>query len=737
MSGDIWLNWLILTVSLFNTMILLWLGMTVVLNAEHRTWGNIVLAGGGLLLGGAFFVSHTAILGQGLRTISTGMNFWWYVGWIPVIALPFAWYVVMLWHTGFWKKENRPSKEYRWQRAWFGLVIFLAVVMGGLFLFANPLPSYSQVAQLNLSDTPTLAGIPLLALVYPLYCVMCIGLSLDVIRRPAPSERVMGDLARGRARPWLAAASVVLLLVSLMVAWAILWIIMNARQRSLYNLYNDMETSLLWFDLIIASLIAVAVLLLGQAIVSYEIFTGKTLPRQGLKRQWYSVIMLAAGYGTMVGWILANQVRPIYGLLLTTILMTVFYALYSWRAYAERERYIDHLRPFVTSQRLYDYLLTGSSSAEFATNFTTPPEMDMETPFRALCENVLGARVAYLVALGPLSPLVGTALAYPNKALATSLPPLSEIAAQLTSPQAICLPLDPIYYGGAMWAVPLWSERGLIGVLLLGEKSSGGLYSQEEIEIARASGERLIDTQATAQIAQRLMALQRQRLVESQLLDRRTRRVLHDEVLPLLHTAMLSLSSQPALRRASSGEAEASSSSSEALTLLTDAHHQISNLLRDMPATAAPKVSQLGLVGALKQALDDELGNAFDDIIWEIEPEATRQAQSIPLLTAEVLFYAAREAIRNAARYGRPTPVNGKGVPLFHLQVNVKWENGLEIQIEDNGVGLGAAKASNEGSGQGLALHTTLMAVVGGSMVMESLPGSYTRVLLTLPEGSW
>ena len=105
------------------------------------------------------------------------------------------------------------------------------------------------------------------------------------------------------------------------------------------------------------------------------------------------------------------------------------------------------------------------------------------------------------------------------------------------------LPLDPARWGGAVWAVPLWSERGLIGVLLLGEKRDGGLYSQEEIEIARASGERIIDTKASAEMAQRLMALQRRRLAESQVLDRRARRVLHDDVLPLLHTAMLALMS--------------------------------------------------------------------------------------------------------------------------------------------------------------------------------------------------
>ncbi len=55
------------------------------------------------------------------------------------------------------------------------------------------------------------------------------------------------------------------------------------------------------------------------------------------------------------------------------------------------------------------------------------------------------------------------------------------------------------------------------------------------------------------------------------------------------------------------------------------------------------------------------------------------------------------------------------------------------IYIEDNGVGFGSAGAPGHRSGQGLALHGTLMAVVGGSLAVESAPGTYTRVVLALP----
>src|SRR5262249_44589977 len=200
------------------------------------------------------------------------------------------------------------------------------------------------------------------------------------------------------------------------------------------------------------------------------------------------------------------------------------------------------------------------------------------------------------------------------------------------------------------WAVPLWSERGLIGVLLLGDKRDGGLYTQEEIEIARATGERLIDTQASGEMARRLMALQRQRLAESQIVDRRTRRVLHDDVLPRLHTALLMLSAPTSDECRVTGDETfdprhptLDTRHAEIVALLTDVHRQIANLLHAMPATAAPEVARLGLIGALRQAIDGEFGSAFDGVRWQIEPEAEQAAWSIPALTAEVFFYAARE----------------------------------------------------------------------------------------------
>lgn len=246
------------------------------------------------------------------------------------------------------------------------------------------------------------------------------------------------------------------------------------------------------------------------------------------------------------------------------------------------------------------------------------------------------------------------------------------------------------------------------------------MYTQEEIEIARASGERLIDTQASAEIARRLMTLQRQRLMESQVLDQRTRRVLHDDILPELHTAMLTLS----------GANSQNGVVAETVTHLAEVHHQIADLLHELPTSSIPEVTRSGLLGALRQVADKELSEAFEAVAWQITPEVEDHLLALPMLVQEVLFYAAREAMRNAAHHA------GQGeAESLTLTVSANWAAGLKLVIEDNGEGMGTISTHAGGSGQGLALHSTMMAVVGGTLEVESVSGAYTRVSLLLPEG--
>jgi signal transduction histidine kinase len=512
----------------------------------------------------------------------------------------------------------------------------------------------------------------------------------------------------------------VLLLVSLGVgvlfAWVIQWASRGAMISGLQEFFA-LSTALSIWDLVLAMLLTVAVLMLGQAIISYEIFTGKSLPRRGLHKQWRNTLLFTAALSALSAGALTANIPEDYAVLALLLLVAITYALFNWQSYAEHERTLQRLRPFVASQRLFESILTPENTSE----------IDLAAPFSALCRDVLGVQQAALLPLGSLAALGITPLRYPaepSAALADALlGALPGLPAQFSSPQMAGLPLDPASSGGMLWAAPLWSERGLIGLLLLGEKRDGGFYSLEEIEIARSAGERLADVLASAEMARRLVALQRQRLMESGILDRRTRRVLHDEILPRLHAALLQLGALPG-------------AAPEAIEQLSSAHRQISDLLRDLPRAAPPELNRLGLTGALQRIPADELPGSFDKVTWQIDPQAEQRAGALPALAAEVIYYAAREAMRNAARHAR------SGSRPLELTVCVGWRNGLEIRIEDNGVGVPpkgaspAGGATSSGGGQGLALHSTLMAVINGSLALESVAGEGTRVVLWVGEGN-
>jgi signal transduction histidine kinase len=397
----------------------------------------------------------------------------------------------------------------------------------------------------------------------------------------------------------------------------------------------------------------------------------------------------------LLGGALAFGLDPVYAVLLTALLMTAFFALLGWRATVEWRQAMRELRPMVRSEGWYERL-TGEG-----------PKEDEPSPFRALCEDVLAAPTAYLLPLGPLAAFVRPESHPPGSLLparAWSPPPT-------LSPHTLTVPLSPGEFGAALLAVPLWSERGLSGALLLAPRENGSLYGEEELEVARATGERLIDAAASVALSQKLMALQRDRMAQTQLLDQRTRRVLHDEVLPLIHTAMLTVS--------------AGRERDIALQRLSEAHAQISALLRDLPAATTPDVARLGPVAALRKAAEGEFGQSFDAVAWEVEEAAERAAQSLPALKAETVYYAGRELVRNAARHARPQGGEGR-----KLRMSALYQDGeLRVIVEDNGQGWDGVAPP----GHGLELHTALMAIAGGSLTIGNWSQAGGRAELALP----
>src|SRR6185295_17986812 len=103
-------------------------------------------------------------------------------------------------------------------------------------------------------------------------------------------------------------------------------------------------------------------------------------------------------------------------------------------------------------------------------------------------------------------------------------------------------------------------------------------------------------------------------LAQNQVIDRRTRRMLHDDVLPRLHAAMLTLPPE----------------ATDVMGELAGIHHQIADLLHEMPTATAPEVARLGLIPALRGTVEGELSGAFDGVTWEVEDAALSEAQNIP-----------------------------------------------------------------------------------------------------------
>ncbi|MEZ4658416.1 MAG: ATP-binding protein [Caldilineaceae bacterium] len=728
------LTWGALAISLANVILLGWLGLTVLLNAERRDAG-VVLAGAGLLLGAAFFVSHTVLLGLSLPELeqaSWRLNLWWRTGWLPLAAAPFAWYLMVLWYTGYWETEPfsiplQPALRLH-HRLGFGATGLLLLLLMALLLATGSLPTFVEMTQHQIDMAWNVRSAPLLALTFPLYILLCIGLALDALYHPRPSSRLMGDQARARARPWLIGATITLLLVSVWVVGVIFWLLYGTTSN-IYERVVPLSLPMARVDLLISALIGLVIFLVGQAIITYEIFTGSALPRRTLRRNWFNAVALALCFGGLVSAHFAFQLDPIALLLLTAVLVTTFYALQNRSTYRQRAEEMRQLRPFVGSQHLYTQLLSAANLPASPLDPLTTDHIDTYALFYNLCHNVLEIEQAHLVPLGALAPMIGGIISYPHihtpdhaaftkiadeqaEGLATSNLPAQN------SPTALALGNAE----GLNWAVPLWSERGLIGFLLLGGKHNGNLLTQEEIEMARASGERLIDTQAGVEIGRRLLTLQRRQLAESQLLDRRARRILHDEVLPQLHTALLALTGLSPAPTAS--EEQMAIGIAQVASLLTDAHRQISALLRTMPARAMPQLHELGLVGALQALAAEELANAFDAVRWHVDERTAQTAAAFSPLTQEVLFYAAREAMRNAARHGRSDDPQRR----LELDVSVTQQNGLRIQVQDNGVGMPtsshdagdhAAPSVLQG-GNGLAMHSTLLAIVGGELTVQN-----------------
>jgi nitrate/nitrite-specific signal transduction histidine kinase len=375
--------------------------------------------------------------------------------------------------------------------------------------------------------------------------------------------------------------------------------------------------------------------------------------------------------------------------------------LFNWRQYVEHAEFMRRLDPFVKSLHLHDHVLSSS-----ADSWTESRDL-----FTALCREALGAERACLL-------FAGTMPAAGPQRLDYQWPP--EFDAVLTRPIG-----DPGAWArlaGDYWVWPLADSRGAIGRLILGPRLNGSEYTVQELQVAAACAERILDALAGEQLARIAVNLLQQRIAQVQVMSAQHKRILHDEVLPHIHLALLKVAGLRNVTPAASWPPI-----DDATGALTLAHRRLAGLVREMSNAAPTRLESEGLIAALRSALDHDFHDSFDSLDWHVEPRAIERARQLPLFVSEVIFYAAQEALRNAARHGRGADANRK----LKLAVAIQNGSGLTIVIGDDGVGRAANRADGE-AGSGLAFHSTMLAVVGGTLSVHDRSGGGTQVVIAI-----
>jgi two-component sensor histidine kinase len=431
------------------------------------------------------------------------------------------------------------------------------------------------------------------------------------------------------------------------------------------------------------------------------------------------------------------NIQPIYSVLLTVILAVIAYALFNWRQYVEHEEFMQRLNPFVTSLHLHERLLTSNNDNE----------QESRELFTALCRDALRTEYACLLFEGSLGgPHERQRIDYQWPADQDAL-----LHAPLTHA------IDWSRLDVDHWAYPLSDSRGAIGRLILGPKLDGSEYNVQELQVASACAERILDALAGEQLARVAVSLLRQRIAQVQVMSAQHKRILHDEVLPQIHLALLKVEALRNVGRVANSPGQdvilpyspdgrvgdlagqetfpqvrdnilLYDKLDEATLALTQAHRRVSALVREMSTAVPTRLESEGLAAALQSALDHDFRDSFDRVEWRVDPAAVERAKQLPLFASEVIFFAAQEAIRNAAKHGR----GGDAQRQLHLDVALQNGSGLQVIIGDDGVGRPIDPVDGE-AGSGLRFHSAMLAVIGGTLSVEDRSGGGTQVTIETP----
>lgn len=812
------LQTVVLALSIFDLTAFLWLAFTVWLNGNRRA-GIVRLGVVGLGLSALFFFIHAILISSPLTPATSffSLDFWWRLIWLPALGVPYFWLAIGLHYAALINANWRRRRPFLlFLGAVLGLAVFLLLIFNRdtfTYIDALRLLSYSDAFG-NISSgwfSPFLL-IPILYLIYVTFCAIGpwftarrIGRLLQVLggtllpawkkeQRAISLRRSLEDafwddpsdvemleepvLSWHLARPGLLLAA--LLTVGLTTTLGVLvvqsmlnWFGYGQRLPDPLPSPRQLVSSLIPFNLLILDLlatgaVALVILLIGYSIVRHGVLIERPLARRGFFEQWRGIVIVATLVAILIALLVALTESSLGGLLLITCLATGAYALFTWSGYTAHDRYIALLSPFVRSTAQRHWLNTDLPRTE----------QDLEHLFFHLCHDVLGVQCAYLAVL---TRVVRRSFSYRWPVNLEPTSQWSKASRRVTGDLASALsersgemPTSPAAQGRRIqvyvneqpmiiWIVPIYNERGLAATLYLGPRQDGVVFTDEDMNLAHACGQRILDTLGDHEAMQAVAGLLRRRVIDVKLLGAQQRRVLHDEILPQMHLALLQLemlrslpeydqhgdgqehrASTPGCKRVQESDLEGEKaeeifipvrkrSVDEAIAIISDTHRRLAAMMRATAPGAPHRLERDGLINAIQTMLEQDFQNAFDEIEWYVTEEtAARLDELVSPAIAELIFAAVQETLRNAARHARGPDIHRHLCLTFGVTWNPIYPN-FEIIVADNGVGIASADSSTTGTGGGLLTHSALLAIAGGSLTIKSAPDEGVIIKIRLP----
>ncbi|HTT94263.1 MAG TPA: GAF domain-containing sensor histidine kinase [Solirubrobacterales bacterium] len=259
--------------------------------------------------------------------------------------------------------------------------------------------------------------------------------------------------------------------------------------------------------------------------------------------------------------------------------------------------------------------------------------------------------------------------------------------------------------------VPLLFRGRAVGALVaLDREAGGGDFDAEDMDLLQAFAASAATAIGAAQTA-RAERLQQQ-VEASEAERRRWARELHDGILQNLAAVRISLAA--ALQGAGEGRAAAVEAAAEGTAgALEEQITELSRLIDDLrPAT----LERLGLPAAL-EALAEESGNrgAFTvDTEVDVDGQLTSDEE-------RGVYRLAQEALTNVVKHSAAD----RATLRAHCADGV-----ASIEVRDDGAGF---DPEAPGAGRGLLGMRERVAMLGGTIEIDSRPGEGTRVAATLP----